>query len=385
MFINIFYVSLQNNINFFNMGLKKEVIQYNKEGEQIAIYPSTVEAAKAIGTKSYNVAKCCCGTVKSVKGFVFKYSGKATNQVPEPYTEGKYKCPFCDKRFKTYNGLTKHLYRYKAHGERPISEEELVTQIFYGGVRPTCKCGCGEYTSLRYDGGPHFCDYVIGRIDKVHNNWGHNPKAIAKSAETRRRQYANGERHCWLKGKKWKDALSPEEYKKFMSQYENKERNQKISKALKGRPKSPEAAEACRRNGRSEKCREACRNSIYRRLKNGEFHLSSQMEENFIAKCIAPLGVEYETQYHIKELSHYCDAYIPSKNTIIEFNGDYWHGNPNKYQDEELTDYQRKKHKKDEELRNYCQEHGIQLVEIWESEYKKNEDAIKEKIALLLG
>lgn len=52
---------------------------------------------------------------------------------------------------------------------------------------------------------------------------------------------------------------------------------------------------------------------------------------------------------------------------------------------DELTDYQRKKRKKDEELRKYCQEHGIQLVEIWESEYKKNEDAIKEKIALLLG
>jgi hypothetical protein len=34
----------------------------------------------------------------------------------------------------------------------------------------------------------------------VNNNWGHNPKAIEASSETRKQQYANGERQVWNVG-----------------------------------------------------------------------------------------------------------------------------------------------------------------------------------------
>ena len=27
------------------------------------------------------------------------------------------KCPYCDREFKTYNGLTKHMFKYNAHGD----------------------------------------------------------------------------------------------------------------------------------------------------------------------------------------------------------------------------------------------------------------------------
>ena len=84
------------------------------------------------------------------------------------------------------------------------------------------------------------------------------------------------------------------------------------------------------------------------------------------------MGISFETQYYLKDLHHYCDVYIPFKNIIIEFQGDYWHGNPKKYTKEMLSEYQLKKVEKDNELRAYCKENNIRLIEIWESDYNKD-------------
>ena len=79
----------------------------------------------------------------------------------------------------------------------------------------------------------------------------------------------------------------------------------------------------------------------------------------------------------MKDIHHYCDVYIPSKNTIIEFQGDYWHGNPKKYLKEELSKFQLEKVEKDEILREYCKNNKIMLIEIWESDYNRDVDGIK--------
>ena len=62
-----------------------------------------------------------------------------------------------------------------------------------------CKCGCEQKVkwSAQLKG---FRDYCAGHQSRVVNNWGHNKKAIEKSAETRRQQYANGERFVWNDG-----------------------------------------------------------------------------------------------------------------------------------------------------------------------------------------
>ena len=112
-------------------------------------------------------------------------------------------------------------------------------------------------------------------------------------------------------------------------------------------------------------------------LTETEFSLSSKKETEFIEHCVKPLGVEYDTQYYLKDLHHFCDVFIPSKNSIIEFQGDYWHGNPVKYSYEELSEYQRKKMNKDKELREYCSKNGINLIEVWESDYDKNYSGVK--------
>ena len=65
-----------------------------------------------------------------------------------------------------------------------------------------------------------------------------------------------------------------------------------------------------------------------------------------------------------------------SKNTIIEFNGDFWHCNPKKYKDGPIHKIQEEKIEKDIKLRNYCTLNNIQLIEIWESDYINDIDKV---------
>ena len=353
------------------MGLKKQVVQF-KDGEQINIFNSAQEAANAIGSTKSNISKCCLGKIKKINGFNFKYTGKLTNKHED---NGDVHCPYCDRHFETYNGLCKHVFsNEKPHGD--ISKEKLLADYKYDGKRPTCKCGCGKYTNISYIGGIHFNDYIVGHISMIHNNWGHNEKAKEKSSETRRLQYASGERIQWNKGKKWEEMYSKEKIEELMKQYSDYERNNKIASALKGVPKSEEHAEKCRENGKSENSINANREKMHKMLTEGGFSLSSKIEKEFIEKCVKPIGIDFTTQHYLKDIHHYCDVYIPSKNMIIEFQGDYWHGNPKKYDKEELSDFQLEKVKKDEILREYCKENKINLIEIWESDYNRSHENV---------
>lgn len=60
------------------------------------------------------------------------------------------------------------------------------------------------------------------------------------------------------------------------------------------------------------------------------------------------------------------DIYIPDKKIAIEFNGDYWHSDKFKDKEYHLNKYLQ------------CKEAGILLVSIFEAEWNKNKDAIKE-------
>ena len=58
-------------------------------------------------------------------------------------------------------------------------------------MKKYCKCGCKTVVKN---------EWVRGHVARVHNNWGHNPKAIENSAKTRREQFKNGERTVWNDG-----------------------------------------------------------------------------------------------------------------------------------------------------------------------------------------
>ena len=124
--------------------------------------------------------------------------------------------------------------------------------------------------------------------------------------------------------------------------------------------------------------------------KHGEFiqRASSHLYEGRgCASCIkyssAPekewlsyLGIEekYHQKWVLGSRFRLCDAYVPETNTIYEFNGDYWHGNPIIFDPDSYNNktkctfgqlYQKTLTKEDE-----YRSAGYNVVSIWENEWK---------------
>jgi G:T-mismatch repair DNA endonuclease (very short patch repair protein) len=70
------------------------------------------------------------------------------------------------------------------------------------------------------------------------------------------------------------------------------------------------------------------------------------------------------------------DGYDPTTKTIYEFNGDYWHGNPNLYKSTDTNKHNKKTfeelYKKTIERESFLVKNGYKVVSIWESDFKPN-------------
>jgi len=90
-------------------------------------------------------------------------------------------CPKCN--YQTDNLSSLRVHAAKRHA---LSSEELyLAVISLDGVRPTCKCGCGEPTKfITLQKG--YSEFILGHAARVNNNWGHNQAALEKSLKRRR-------------------------------------------------------------------------------------------------------------------------------------------------------------------------------------------------------
>ncbi len=97
-------------------------------------------------------------------------------------------------------------------------------------------------------------------------------------------------------------------------------------------------------------------------------------------RLLDEIGCIYEMQYMIDDVI--CvDAFLPLQNLIIQFDGDYWHGNINKFPVADLR--QSKRMAIDVKQNEYFLKKGYLILRIWESDLKHNRNAVKNKIALL--
>ena len=49
------------------------ILQFSKDGEFIAEYPSIMEASRQTGCRNGSICECCKGKRKSTGGFIWKY------------------------------------------------------------------------------------------------------------------------------------------------------------------------------------------------------------------------------------------------------------------------------------------------------------------------
>ena len=109
--------------------------------------------------------------------------------------------------------------------------------------------------------------------------------------------------------------------------------------------------------------------------------IRSNKEKEIIVE-IRKMG--YVVQHSLSVETKICDIFIPSLNLIIEYNGDYWHCNPKKYDPDYFN---QKKQKTAKELWEYdknkidlIKEKGYNLEIVWESDLKEDNTIINKLI-----
>lgn len=98
--------------------------------------------------------------------------------------------------------------------------------------------------------------------------------------------------------------------------------------------------------------------------------------EQKVAQILDRNKILYEKQFEL--CGFYYDFCIPYIKTLIECDGDYWHGNPEMYKT--FTNIQ-KHHKQKDILKNYiAQKHGFKLLRFWENEINNEINNVENEI-----
>jgi len=120
--------------------------------------------------------------------------------------------------------------------------------------------------------------------------------------------------------------------------------------------------------------------SVKKMLKSQSKTLKPISKNEYLIFDIIKSSVVTIQQFIIEKKSY--DFYIPKYNLIIEYNGDYWHCNPIKY---EPNYFNKKKRMYAKEIWEYdkyklqlCEKYGYNLEVIWEKDFIENKNIINE-------
>jgi len=104
--------------------------------------------------------------------------------------------------------------------------------------------------------------------------------------------------------------------------------------------------------------------------------------ERVFAKMMKELGVEIQLQKVVGKKIF--DFYIPSKNMIVEVDGDYWHANPLIYENKELNKTQLRNQKNDKYKETLAKGNGYKFERVWEYDLKNNYKEQKKRFKKIL-
>ena len=94
------------------------------------------------------------------------------------------------------------------------------------------------------------------------------------------------------------------------------------------------------------------------------------------------LNIEYLPQYTIND-KFIVDAFIPSSKTVIQFDGNYWHGSVSEFPNPDIR--QRKRMGLDKSQDSYLGVCGYGVIRIWESDLLHNITEVRSRLLMLLG
>jgi hypothetical protein len=114
-----------------------------------------------------------------------------------------------------------------------------------------------------------------------------------------------------------------------------------------------------------------CTSKCYSKFKSREGNTprtGATKPEKYFRGVLEELKMEFIPQklFQSKEYGRcYYDFYIPGINTVVEIDGDYWHGNPKMYRT--LNEQQQKCKIRDQQKELVLKENNVILIRVWES------------------
>ena len=93
---------------------------------------------------------------------------------------------------------------------------------------------------------------------------------------------------------------------------------------------------------------------------------------------ISQLGVEYQRQCLLAE-KFIVDAYLPQCRLVVQFDGDYWHGNPRMFST--LDSRQKRRAALDKSQDSYLRKCGMRVLRIWGSDLEQGIERVKESLS----
>lgn len=262
-----------------------------------------------------------------------------------------FKCHLCDKEYDNYTSISLH---YRKSHEVP---SEVVRKLIYNnGEDPLCKCGCGDQVGWNYKE-EKFNDFKHGHYVRTTGGF-YSPEGAKKSGETRKQRFSSGEIKQWNKGSDLTTLLGESRAREIGDSIRyNLDRNRKISEANLGKPKSPEHREQMKKQlaiNRRE------------RLTSGKM----SKPERIMQEILDGIGIDYTYQYELS--GFFYDFYIPSKNLLIEVDGDFWHCKPGTKHEIPVMKEQITNTANDKKKTAIVYANGYTLLRFWESDIHSN-------------
>jgi G:T-mismatch repair DNA endonuclease (very short patch repair protein) len=92
------------------------------------------------------------------------------------------------------------------------------------------------------------------------------------------------------------------------------------------------------------------------------------------------LGMAYYPQHIIG--NKFCvDAFLPDIQTVLQFDGDYWHGHPERFPTPDKRQLKRMKLDKSQDA--YMRACGYPVIRIWETDMHKNLASVRQRLLML--
>lgn len=285
---------------------------------------------------------------------------------------GIFVCKICGNEFNGINSLRSHSIQ-----KHNLSGDKIYIEYVLKNIIPKCECGCDEvppFISINKG----FSRFIRGHHNKVigKNNFHKNPETHRRAIETQKKNWKNGKYVGWWENKSENTLKKIEGIKEKLRN--NKERGEKISKSLKGIPKTEESklklsVTQKKRYEDNPKLKENASKRRVNWLKSKLSKKPSKIESKF-ESILKLINLDFVYQYEYE--NRLFDFYIKKYNTLIEVDGDFYHCNPNSKHCEVIYETQKLTKQNDKYKDELCVNNNITLIRYWEKDINERPEWI---------